>query len=172
MPNNGTSMKEISIGQFLPGKSTLLVIALCQFPGFACECAAPRNIYERKSSSDLAFEGKVVLVRVDSVAGIYETRFAVSKILLNKKMEQAKWISIQTSIWGVACGTQFPTNERVLVFARKLKNGKVFESSACDQNVINPTKLQIDSLYDGKMVLPVNTKEPQWKKDFLKRISE
>jgi hypothetical protein len=140
----------------------------------ACECIEPRNIYERKRTSEAVFEGKAESQKVDSAKGIRITKFKTQKVYWKGKILEVSEMNIRSSIWGASCGTSFPMGKSALVFVHMLedKQETILETSGCSQNIIEPNKLEIDSAYDGKEGSAKSTVEPKWKSVLLKKIEE
>jgi hypothetical protein len=115
----------------------------------SCECSKPQNLLYRRNSSTMAFKGRVVSNDLDSTKETRVMKFSVSKIWYKGKVEEAKFITVKSDVWGIACGTRIPLDSNAIVFcsSRSENGSQEFWTSSCSENIISPSKEEIDSLW-------------------------
>ncbi len=115
----------------------------------ACSCATQGNLIERRNLSDLVFVGHLVSEKVDSLNHEKEMEFSVNHMWKGGKKAEAKWMRVRTALESAACGFEFDFSDTVMIFATLEQNKceSFYSTSLCSENIINPTKRQIDSLW-------------------------
>lgn len=105
------------------------------------------NIVERKFANDLAFEGRLVSESMDSL-GLNKMKFAVSTVFRKGKPGKAKWIFVESYVGSAICGFDMKKGENAIIFAnvRMVEGRKMQLTTLCNQNIVQPSKPQIDSL--------------------------
>ncbi|MDX2250470.1 MAG: hypothetical protein SF052_27055 [Bacteroidia bacterium] len=80
-----------------------------------CDCLPPDNLSQALAGADLVFEGKVVFVNTNWMAGGMKYSFEVNRTW---KRTAAKYLIVNTP-WEKDCGYPFKTDSTYLVFVTK-----------------------------------------------------
>lgn len=115
----------------------------------ACSCFSLGNILARRDSSEVAFVGRLVAEKVDTVQDVRKMRFLVQRYWRKGKRKRPKSIRVETYVHTEGCGFVMKVGETALVFANSsLQKGVMtYRTSLCAENIIDPTPAQRDSLW-------------------------
>jgi hypothetical protein len=121
----------------------------------ACSCGHVGNIIERAKRSDLVFEGEMQSESIDRVNQEVYMVFKVKRILNESFYPRNTSITIVSALTSSGCGFQWPVNRNSIIFAYLLtpKPIDTYGSSMCSRNILEPSRIQLDSLWPVQMHL-------------------